>query len=100
MERESSNPACPRHKPNSYELVLASILFLITRYARQQDAHVAIAIEEHLDLLRNHADQDSDFMVNTCDRLKKQWQDLYKTIAGSSSPTPGNHYPFISTTIN
>lgn len=100
MEKESSKTAHPKYKPTDYELVLASILFLMTRYARRSDILVGRAIEEHLDLLTIHTDQDSAFMINTCDRLKKQWQDIHKIIAGSSSLTPTAHYPFLSTTIN
>lgn len=59
--------------PTSYEVVLASLLFLMTRYARQPDPNVLRGIRDHLQRLARHPDQDSGFMIRTSERVMDQW---------------------------
>ncbi len=100
MERKLSKNMRPEHKLTNYEVVLASILFLMTRYARQPDIRVAKAIEEHLDLLANHVDQDSTFIINTCARLKKQRRDIHTTSNDSRDSNLTSHKSLTNTFIH
>ena len=68
--------------PTSYEVVLASLLFLMTRYARQPDPIVLRGIRDHLQRLARHPDQDSSFMIRTSERLMDQWLAIATQSAG------------------
>jgi len=68
--------------PTSYEVVLASLLFLMTRYARQPDPIVLRGIRDHLQRLARHQDQDSSFMIRTSERLMDQWLAIATQCAG------------------
>lgn len=70
--------------PTNYEVVLASLLFLMTRYARQPDPNVLRGIRDHLQRLARHPDQDSSFMVRTSERLMDQWLAIAAQSAGHS----------------
>jgi len=100
MKRTSSKDATIEHEPTDYELILASILFLMTHYARRPDTPVARTIEEHLHRLARHADQDSDYMIKTCTRLQKQWQEVRTSNAGMNVLKPADFWPLSSNTIN
>ena len=62
--------------PDSYEIKLASLFYLMTRYARQPDQAVLIGINDHLQKLATHPDQVSPFIIRMCERLIDQWLDI------------------------
>lgn len=62
--------------PTPYEILLASLFFLMTRYARQPDDMVLRGIHDHLQRLARHAEGDSAFLSRTCERLLDQWLDI------------------------
>ncbi|MDX1519531.1 MAG: hypothetical protein R3318_05365 [Gammaproteobacteria bacterium] len=74
-QKDDSGPC-----PDNHELVLASILFLMTRYARQPDALVARGILDHILRLADHPQQRSPFILKTCERLLEQWRVIQANI--------------------
>ena len=55
------------------ETIVATLLFLMTRYTIEADPTVGKAIVHHLDLLENHQDTSDPSITNTCRRLKNHW---------------------------
>ena len=55
------------------ETIVATLLFLMTRYIIEADPSVGKAIVYHLDLLENHQDTSDPSITNTCRRLKNHW---------------------------
>jgi hypothetical protein len=55
------------------ETIVATLLFLMTRYTIEADPSVGKAILHHLDLLENHQDTSDPSITNTCRRLKNHW---------------------------
>ena len=55
------------------ETIVATLLFLMTRYTLEADPTVGKAIVHHLDLLENHQDTSDPSITNTCRRLKNHW---------------------------
>jgi hypothetical protein len=47
----------------------------MTRYAKSPDKRVSKAISQHLDMLSNHPDCDSDIIKKAGKRLAIQWQE-------------------------
>ena len=56
------------------DVVITSLLFLMTRHAQNSDPAISRSIVEHLDLLEKHPDCSSSPLKNTSKRLKKQWR--------------------------
>ncbi len=69
------------------DVLLASIIYLMTRYARKPSVELARAINEHLQLLEQHPDCKSDVLHKAGARLKRQWASLL----ASSSSKSANH---------
>ncbi|MCG8379304.1 MAG: hypothetical protein MI865_07505 [Proteobacteria bacterium] len=59
----------------SLEVLLASIYYLMTRYAKLPDKEISNAICYHLEMLSRHPDCDSEIIQKTGSRLAKQWRD-------------------------
>ena len=57
------------------DILLTSIYFLMTRYAKAPDNKVSEAISEHLQMLSNHPDCESDIIKKAGRRLSIQWQE-------------------------
>ena len=55
------------------DVLLASIYYLMTRYARRPDRRVAQAIAEHLRMLEERGDCDSAVLRSAGRRLALQW---------------------------
>ena len=51
------------------ETLVSAILFLITRYAQNQDRSLVQPIVEHFDWLANHPDNANSHLKDTCSRL-------------------------------
>ncbi len=62
--------------PPDTDLLIASILFLMTRYARQPNPQVSSGIEDHLQRLQLEVSADNEFLSRTAERLLSQWQQL------------------------
>ena len=92
ITNQSSTNTGEVSEPADYEIILASLFFLMTRYARQPDHRVASGIIDHLERLARHPHQDSAFMVRTCTRLMNQWSDLCSDRSFSKHLTPGYLY--------
>ena len=58
----------------NFDVLIASIYYLMTRYAQAPNQHVSTAIGEHLKMLAEHPDCDSSILQNTGERLSIQWQ--------------------------
>lgn len=82
-ENKNSDPS-----PDSYEIKLASLFYLMTRYARQPDQAVLIGINEYLQKIAAHPDQLSPFIIRTCERLIDQWLEMADTSTHSQKPVP------------
>ncbi len=64
----------PRDAP-SLEVLMASLYYLMTRYARAPCPRVSRAITEHLERLSNHADCGSGILRTAGRRLALQWRE-------------------------
>ena len=62
------------------ETLLASIFYLMSRYAETQDNEIADAIHMHLNLLETHPNLSSPVLMKTCRRLKCHWVSLSEKI--------------------
>ena len=58
------------------DLMISSILYLMTRYSLSQETGVAEMITSHLALLAEHPENQSDAMQDTCIRLSEKWQSI------------------------
>ena len=56
------------------ELIVSSLLYLLTRYAQYGEKTTAKAICEHLEILHNHPETTDGCLFNTCQRLRLSWQ--------------------------
>lgn len=57
-----------------FEIVIATLMFLMTRHAQTSDPVISRSITEHLALLEKHPDCSSTVLKTTSRRLKKQWR--------------------------
>ena len=64
------------NEPPDFETLVATIFFLMTRYARTNDLGLTDVINNHLQLLANHPDTKTKVMTDTCHRLQVQWHNL------------------------
>lgn len=60
--------------------LIASIFYLMSRYANSQDKELILAIHKHLNLLEQHPDMQSETVKITCRRLRNDWLNLLKKI--------------------
>lgn len=60
----------------SLEVLMASIYYLMTRYAKSPDAKVSKGISDHLQMLNSHPDCDSKILQKAGRRLAIQWQEI------------------------
>ena len=58
----------------NFDLLIASIYYLMTRYAQSPDTNVSNAICEHLKMLAEHPDCHSAILQNAGESLSMQWQ--------------------------
>ncbi len=62
------------HLP-SLEVLMASIYYLMTRYARLPDTKLSQAISDHFEMLSNHPNCDSEILKKAGYRLASQWKE-------------------------
>lgn len=58
------------------ETLIASIFYLMSRYADINDPEIADAIDMHLKLLETHPKLTSPVLMKTCKRLQCHWVNL------------------------
>lgn len=75
MPDETQQHATERQTPQSLELLMSSVYYLMTRYARRPAPCVAHAIVEHLRMIAGHPDCNSELMRNAGRRLAMQWSE-------------------------
>lgn len=56
------------------DTLVMALLFLISRYAHDQDQSLIEPILDHFDWLANHPDMVNTQLQNTCLHLKENWQ--------------------------
>ncbi|MEM8845235.1 MAG: hypothetical protein AAGB35_09350 [Pseudomonadota bacterium] len=55
------------------DTLIASLFYLMTRYAMNNDPQLIEAITKHLQMVQNHPDANSSILNKTCQRLEKSW---------------------------
>ena len=55
-------------------VLVATILFLLTKYSIDHDPSVGKAILEHLEMLQKHPKTSQPILLNTCEHLIKHWR--------------------------
>ena len=61
--------------PEDNDVLVSTLLFLLTRYTMDQDPLVGKAIVEHLEMLKSHSEKaPQSSLINTCERLRKHWR--------------------------
>ena len=63
-------------KSAAVETLVSAILFLLTRYAQNQDRSLVQPIVEHFDWLANHPDIANSHFKDTCSRLALCWHSI------------------------
>lgn len=93
MPDDTHAAAAQRPEPLSMELLLSSVYYLMTRYARRPAPCVARAIIEHLQLIAGHPECQSELVRNAGRRLALQWREhiLVQHVAppGGTGTPPG-----------
>ncbi len=56
------------------EVIVSSLLYLLTRYAQNAEKHIANAICDHLEMLHKHPEISDGCLFNTCERLHRYWR--------------------------
>lgn len=59
--------------PPSRDVLVASLLYLMSRYSRSPDAKVSRSIVDHLHMLEKHPDSEASLIERTAARLSKFW---------------------------
>lgn len=75
----------PQGKTPSFEVILATLCYLMSRYANSPSIDVAKAVSEHFQLLHQHPDCHSDILQDVGRRMSLQWETLSK---GGEIPLP------------
>lgn len=68
------------------EVLIASLCYLMTQYAREPDVELAPQIQRHLHLLEGHPDCTSDLLRVMCRRLSCHWLGLVQGQTASTFP--------------
>jgi hypothetical protein len=80
-------------RENRYETLVASLIYLMTHYARTRCPRLAICIARHMQLLAVHAD--ADYVVrDICSALQGSWQQV------ASPSAAGNTEPHVNTALH
>lgn len=80
------------------EVVVSSLLYLLTRYSQSREKKLAKAICEHFEILHQHPETSEGCLFNTCRRLQQSWQrSVYLDAKSASIDTtdPGLEDPSI-----
>jgi rhamnogalacturonyl hydrolase YesR len=56
------------------EVVVSSLLYLLTRYSQTGEEKLAKAIYQHFEILHRHPETSEGCLLNTCRRLQRSWQ--------------------------
>ena len=65
------------------EVIVSSLLYLLTRYTQCAEKHVANAICDHLEMLHKHPETSDRCLFNTCERLHRNWRKVMDSDANS-----------------
>lgn len=57
-----------KNAQTDFPTLISSIFYLMSRFANSQDKWLILAIHEHLMLLEQHPDTQSDLVKTTCQR--------------------------------
>ena len=60
--------------PEDNDVLVSTLLFLLTRYTMEQDPLVGKAIVQHLEMLQARSKTSQSSLINTCERLCKHWR--------------------------
>ena len=60
----------------TFEVILATLCYLMSRYANDPSTSIERAVSEHFDLLHKHPDCDSDILQDVGRRMSLQWQSI------------------------
>lgn len=76
------------------EILIASLLFMLTRYSNKPCARLQHAIVEHFGMVLEHPDLNNSGLSNTCKRLKTHWEqrDLDIDVDGNFSLNAETHF--------
>lgn len=69
------------------EILITSLCYLMTQYAREFDSGLVPQIQRHLHLLEKHPDCSSDLLRTMCRRLSGHWQRLVTLHATGTART-------------
>lgn len=77
----------PRNDLPAVEILIASLCYLMTQYARESDSGLVPQIQRHLHLLEKHPECGSDLLRAMCRRLSGHWQSLVAHHATATART-------------
>ena len=58
------------------DVLIASIMYLMSRFGKNNDAGLIEAIQMHLKLLHDHPDLNSEVINKVCIQLQKHWSSI------------------------
>ena len=75
------------------EVIIASLFYLMSRYAHRPSNEVALAVAEHFEILRIHPESDSSrTLQDVGKRLQLHWRDLgLRTVITDEKTIPHLH---------
>lgn len=66
----------PKEQLPSFEVILATLCYLMSRYANSPSLTIASAVSKHFQLLHEHPDCDSPILQDVGRRMSLQWEAL------------------------
>lgn len=67
-------------KPPPFDVLIASVCYLISRYALNRDPALVEAIVQHFAMLSEHPECHSQVLAEVGQRLSQQWQMLARGV--------------------
>ena len=71
--------------PEDNDVLVSTLLFLLTRYTMDQDPLVGKAIVQHLEMLQARSKTSQSSLINTCERLCKHWRGAFEIAERSNA---------------
>ncbi len=65
------------HETPPIEILIASLLFMLTRYNNKPCERLQNAIVEHFEMVLEHPNLHNSGLSNTCRRLKTHWEQMH-----------------------
>jgi len=75
----------PANDLPAVEVLIASLCYLMTQYAKEPDAALAHHIKRHLHLLEDHPGCTSDLLRTMCRRLSCHWLGLVEASTNNTA---------------